>query len=388
MKKSILFLVCKWIITFGNRMQMVVLPVIVFSIWQSTELLSLTFIVETIPWLMISPFLTVLIKKYFTAKKAYIIGNLLRAICIISLTFFIKNYIMIIVIFFILGIINSCISPIYATLIRKNTSEDNLNYILSISLGVDDVISIIAPILVTIGLGMKMNPIIFIYLNALLMFGAACLGLAFPSHKEIKVDKIIVEERLIVLLNKFRQNIMKVIRNGKFSYIIVIESIRSFAEGMCIPILISYVLLVLKSQESIYTTGEIVNSIAQVILSLFYIIMIKKISQRATISIGTIFMGISLLLLCVTSTQISYMFSMFLLGGGMALRQIVAENILISNASETEVAHSVTIFNATISFSYIAGYGISIFLQNKPLIICGFFAGFILLILSVFKKDK
>ena len=51
-------LICRWITTFGLVLQNVALPIVIYKETQSTSLLSLIFIFETLPWLIIAPLIS------------------------------------------------------------------------------------------------------------------------------------------------------------------------------------------------------------------------------------------------------------------------------------------------------------------------------------------
>lgn len=92
-------LISRWLCTFGTILQSVALPIVVFSLTHSSELLSLTFIFETIPWMFVTPFIISFIIDKISVKRLYISCNILRAIFTFLLAFAIRSSIMTVMIF-------------------------------------------------------------------------------------------------------------------------------------------------------------------------------------------------------------------------------------------------------------------------------------------------
>ena len=166
-------LISRWLCTFGTILQSVALPIVVFSLTHSSELLSLTFIFETIPWMFVTPFIISFIIDKISVKRLYISCNILRAIFTFLLAFAIRSSIMTVMIFFVMGTLNSLIASLYSTLIKNTSQDEDVCSILGLSMGIDDVISILAPVLVTFVVSKNITGILFIYCNAVLLFLAA-----------------------------------------------------------------------------------------------------------------------------------------------------------------------------------------------------------------------
>lgn len=356
----IIIMLTKWLTTFGSYLQAVALPIIIYTATGSAELLSWTFFAETLPWLVVAPWFTKIVINSFSVKRAYILTNIFRGSLTFLLAFSMDNNVFVIIIFFFLGILNSIAAPLYSMLIKDNTNGLSLGEVLGISLGIDDVVSIVAPLVVSFVITVGGNGIIFIYINGVMLIMNAFLSTRIVSNNELIYCK---KEKLSNGQRKIREELLQ-LGKGNISYMVVSETCRSFVEGMCIPLFVVYVVSVIGAKEEIFTIGETMQAIAQVIMSGIYIIMKKKYTYNGIISVGAILISMALGLLCIFSHSAIYIFAMVLFGAGMAIRQIVAENLLISSFDGERLSNMVSLYNAVIALAYLMGYLLSA-VQNE-----------------------
>lgn len=359
MRDKWLLLLGKWLIMFGEGIQAVALPIVVYNFTQSSELLSLAFIFETIPWIFCAPFIILIVTEKFSVKQIYIICSYLRAVLIFLIPYLIKSSILVSVLFFFLGILNSMSSSIFSTFLKNNLEDKHLNKLLGFSMGIDDALNIVAPICVTIGITRHISAVTFIYIDSVLLFFAATLTFLVP-YVEISIKgndrkSDIFKESFILTIKKKIVNVM----NKNTKYLLISECSRSIVEGMCLPLLLIYVINILGHTEETYTYGKIIGSVAQVLISFVYILMVKHMSTTRIINIGTMLIFISLICLFLGYGIKTYLISMVLFGFGTAIRQLIGANIFISSFSETELSSNLSIINSIIASSYLVGYCIS-----------------------------
>lgn len=358
----IIIMITKWLTTFGAYLQSVALPIIIYTVTGSAELLSWTFFAETLPWLVVAPWFVKVVISTFSVKRAYILTNIFRGGLTLLLALSMYNNALVIIIFFFLGILNSIAAPLYSILIKDNTSGLSLGGVLGISLGIDDVVSIVAPLVVSLVITMGGDGIIFIYINGVVLIINSLLSTRIVSNNKL----ICYTDEKPSNAPQKRKIWEELLRLGKgnISYMVASETCRSFVEGMCIPLFVVYVVSVVGAKEEIFTIGETVMAFAQVVMSGIYIIMKKKCTYNRIISVGAILISMALGLLCIFSHATIYILAMILLGAGMAIRQIVAENLLISSFNGEQLSNMVSLYNAVIALAYLIGYLLSA-VQNE-----------------------
>lgn len=347
----------RWLCTFGAILQSVALPIIIFGLTNSSELLSLTFIFETIPWLFVTPFITSFIIGKIQVKYLYIICNLLRAIFTFLLAFVVYNTVMTVAIFFILGILNSLVASWYSTLMKNTSKDRDVRSVLGLSMGIDDMISILAPLLVTLAVSKKLDCILFIYCNAafLLLSAIFSFTIQYSPNEAAKIDSKIKDN------NVFRDTMhnFQTLLEPRIAFLVVSESLRSLVEGMCIPLLISYVVTVVRAEEELYSIGQVAGSVAQVFMSVVYICLAKKYKANWIVNLGAVLMMCSFFMLVLDLRPVYYLVSMIVLGAGMAIRQLVGESVFISSYEENVIARKISAFNSVVALFYLLGYILS-----------------------------
>lgn len=347
----------RFFISFGAAIQSIALPILIFSITNSTELLALTFIFETIPWLFIAPFISSVIMDKTSSKKLYISCNIFRAIFTFLLALTIKSQIMTVFIFFVLGILNSLIAALYSKLIKNISRDQNISTILGLSMGMDDAISVIAPIFVLFVIQKGGDGKVFIYTNAVFLMLSATVSLGIQNIVYDSSTRWEERKKNSTFVNIFYN--LKTLLEPQIIYLVISEGVRSLVEGMCIPLLISYVITVLHETEILYTRGQSVGAIFQVIMSIVYIYLVKRFKTSFLIDGSTIMMIVAFLALSFSNLSEWYLASMVVLGSGMAIRQLVGQNSFISSYEEYELSGKITAFNSVIAFCYLLGYALA-----------------------------
>lgn len=377
-------LLSKWSSTFGAFLQATALPLVIFDITGSSALLSWTFFAETLPWLLLGPFITNILVMRVSSKSLYMICNFSKGICTLMLAVWIDTSFLIVSLFFVLGIFNAVSASVYSALLRDNSNVDNLDKILGLSLGIDDVVSIVAPVCVTFIIGKGFDGIIFLYANGGILITTVLLCLKIHSKGvEAKRDTLELKETLNEIVYNYT-----FLRSSNIGYLVLSECFRSFVEGMIIPLLVIYAVNTTESGQELFAFGNIVMAISQVMMSFIYIYLKKIMHDNFIINIGATLISGGLLMLFFWSSKYIYCVSMLLMGLGMALRQLISENILISKFKEEKLSKIVSVYNSLISLAYLAGYMLSAFQPYLASVRVYLFIGGISLIIPIWINIK
>ncbi|WP_278391020.1 MFS transporter [Lactobacillus acetotolerans] len=378
MKKNLLFtLSARWIALFGSYLQIAILPIILFNITHSASLLAKTYLAETLPWIFVSPFLIPFLNKYANDKLVICINPIIRGVLVVLLAIFIYNHYTVVVIFFILGIMNAINASYNMKLMKSVIPEDRLDSYLGIILALDDVISVIAPLIVTFLLAKDVQPMIIIIINAF----ALTLNSLILFQVEMKwVHKNEINENKKVGIS--RESILWLFKNSKMRLLTTIEMLRSIAEGIFIPLLIVYFNVMIGGKDETFSFAGTLMCLAQVVFSFMYTIMSNRFHKKRLIMFATLSICFSLFIFINTKSVIFFLMASVLLGAGMSIRQLVAENMLISIPSEKDIAMATTNYNATIASAYLIGYFISV-TQTKNNVIIYFKVALLITIFSL-----
>lgn len=369
----------RWISLFGEFVQAAVLPIIFYKYTSSSLLLSAAFISETLPWVLVTPNIIGYIEKKLKDSFVLKFCALSKAILIFLLACFIEKSIIVLGIFFLLGIINSLYSSYNMKLMKVIIPENESEKSLGIILAIDDVISIIAPIIVTFFIFLGLSLELFLWLNASFKF-INYLILKLIKIKE-GLDKTNTDIKKSSSL-KIGKNMM---RNKKIRYLIEIEFLRSVFEGILMPILIVIVLDGINAKEEIYTMGVLVAAISQVIFSILYVKISKSMKDKIIVIYSTILICVTLVILTIVTYQVVYLIAMFFLGAGLAIRQLVAENIMLKLPSQDNIKSWTSNYNAIIATGYLVGYGLSIIKLKTDIFIL---MSLVLMIITLYKTFK
>jgi Na+/melibiose symporter-like transporter len=255
--------------------------------------------------------------------------------------------------------------------------EDRLDSYLGIILALDDVISVIAPLIVTFLLAKDVQPMIIIIINAF----ALTLNSLILFQVEMKwVHKNEINENKKVGIS--RESILWLFKNSKMRLLTTIEMLRSIAEGIFIPLLIVYFNVMIGGKDETFSFAGTLMCLAQVVFSFMYTIMSNRFHKKRLIMFATLSICFSLFIFINTKSVIFFLMASVLLGAGMSIRQLVAENMLISIPSEKDIAMATTNYNATIASAYLIGYFISV-TQTKNNVIIYFKVALLITIFSL-----
>ena len=296
----------------------------------------------------------------------YICCDICRALLTGLLVIFINVPVVVVVIFLLLGIFNSLMATYNSILIKKFSNENSLQAFVGIAMGVDDAISIIAPFIVTLAASFMIDYRVFIVMNAVCLVSASIVASTLDNIDAITKN------------NKTKGGILSSYQDlfvGKIGFLVISECLRSLTEGLCIPLFVSYVLEDLLAPERIYTIGEMFNSIAQVIMSFVYIIIMNKKGAKYVINSGAALIFLSLTGLVFNTNNICYILFMVIFGAGTAIRQLVGENVFIKEYETGQLSAKLASFNSLVATFYLIGYVLSFFapyiMSNKQVMLFG-----------------
>ena len=380
-------LICRWITTFGLVLQNIALPLVIYKETQSTSLLSLIFVFETLPWLIVAPLISEKSTNLFSIKNLYIMCDICRALLTGLLILFIDTPILVVMIFFFLGVFNSLMATYNSILIKNFSNEKSLQAFVGIAMGVDDAISIVAPFIITLAASFMIDYRVFIAVNAI------CLVIA--SVIAGTMDNTNVIEKKIKSKNNMMISYQDLFR-GKIGFLVVSECLRSLMEGLCIPLFVSYVMEELLAPERIYTIGEMLNSIAQVVMSFIYIIIMNKKGAKFVINAGAILIFFALGGLVLNINCEGYLALMIIFGAGTSIRQLVGENVFIKKYDVEDLSTKLANFNSLVAMCYVVGYTMSFFAPSVMSSKMVMFLGGLIVILptiydyinGIFKREK
>jgi predicted MFS family arabinose efflux permease len=386
MNKNIwLLLSSKWISNFGTHLHALVFPLIVYNQTQSVALLSLAFIAETLPWLLIGPIAPYFLKQRMTAKSILVMCDFLRFLIILGIIHFIADSWIILCLIFILGILNSIYSSFCTSIVKTNTTDLTLGTTLGISLGVDDMISLIAPALGAVLISAGVSPPLLLLVDSLTYLLSVFLLLGIKSEDN---SDYAIEDTSPNFLNQITEGFKIIWNNLELRWLVTIEGIRCLVEGISIPLLMLYVAQVLSSSDSTFTWSRAISAACAILASFIFIKLNNQISKQKLVKIGTLFLIVSMLLISVVHEIYIFFAASALLGIGMALRQLVSENLLIQVTQADKLAEVASAYNAAISSFYLIGYGLSV-IQQKGIPIPWFFTiGAFLLIMGSFLSNS
>ncbi|WP_342564864.1 MFS transporter [Paenibacillus sp. FSL R7-0345] len=371
MNKNIwLLLLAKWTSNFGTHFHMLAFPLLVYEKTQSVTLLSLTFIAETLPWLLIGPVIPHLIKNRFSPKAILLYCDFFRFIIVLGTIYFIDHTWIVLSLIFILGTLNSIHGSFRTSIVKSNTDDITLKTTLGISLGIDDVISMIAPVLGALMISNGVSSFNLLLLDALTYLMSAILLIGVKSERYTG-EEATQEKQYFV--REVTRGFHIIWNHPQLRWLATIEGIRSLVEGISIPLLMLYVVDVLSSSDATFAWSRALSAACAILASLFYIKWSLKISTEKFTKVGTIILIASMAIFSVIHHTVLFFIASALLGLGMAIRQLVSENLLIQVTPARDLPEVASAFNAAISSFYVIGYAISI-LPEQGIPVTYFFA--------------
>lgn len=387
MNKNIrLLLFAKWISNFGTQLHSLAFPIIVYNQTHSSTILSLAFIAETLPWLFIGPIIPHILSKKMPDKSILVLCDLMRFLIVIGILNFIKIPYIVLCLIFFLGCFNSIYGSFRTSIIKSNTDDLTLTKTIGISLGVDDLINMLAPAFGALLISIGILPTIFLMADSVSYLLSAFLILKIQSNEDKHLSE---SESNLNFYHQATEGFHTIWNNIELKWLVILEGIRSLVEGISIPLLILYVTQILLKSETTFAWSRAISSIFSILASLMYIKFEAKLAKGKFVNIGTAFLTISLLSMAFfNEIYVFYLASAFL-GIGMGIRQLVSENLLIKLTDNCKLPQVTSAFNAFISSLYLLGYGISIF-QREGISVVYFFAisGFLLLLGYFYKAPS
>lgn len=347
-----LILGSKWISNFGTQLHMLALPLIIYQQTQSVKLLSLSFIAETMPWLLIGPFAPHFLQPRMKARSVLILCDILRSALVIGVIFFIKSNWAVLALMFVIGTLNSIYGSFRTGIVKSNASDINMGKVLGLSLGVDDLLSIVAPPLgaALISAGVSAQTLLgmdaFSYLLSGIMI--ACIQTTDENSAS--------QSSRVQIWKGFKA----IWSNRRLRWLTSIEALRSLIEGITIPLLMLYVVQFLSGGERTFVWSRAISSGCAVVASLLYMRFSASVAKHRFVQGGTVLILLSLLLIIGSHRIEIFFLASAVLGIGMAIRQLVAENLLIDETHVEMLPQVASAYNSAIASFYLFGYGLSL----------------------------
>lgn len=373
MKDLKYILSARWIALLGGYFQSIILPILIFNMNDSAVLLSATYVAETLPWIIIAPILIPVVNKFVDDKILVCINPLFKAILVFLMSIYIYNYYVVIIIFIFLGILNSMNASYNMKITRSSIPQNKIDKFTGIILGVDDVISVIAPVMVTFLLIKNVSPIVILRYNSIMLI----ISFLLLTKINLKTNKEESNEEEVKVKKTY------LIKDSRLNYLTTLEFLRSVAEGVFTPLLIVYFKECIIATDEFYSFSQTLICLFQIIFSFLYIKLSQHISKKNIILIGTLNICIALLIIINIHTVAFYFIACCFLGIGMSLRQLVAENLLMFICTDENISVITTKYNSLVAFGYLIGYSISLIQINKYIVLYFLFS-LVLIIISLF----
>lgn len=382
MKRSnYLLLFAQWISNFGNHLHQIALPLLVYQKTGSAGDFALSLFAETVPWVFIAPVLSTFLKK-FSSKNVLLVSDIFRAVLTLAIAFYDWNKWEILIIVFALGSFSSIYGAFRIQTVKQLISNGSLNKYLSLSNGGNEFIALVAPLLGTILVSFGVSANYFMAIDSFTFVVSTGLLLFIPlTRSTISAKKRSKTSNPLKLLKKVEvSEIVKVIA--------VSEGLRSVAEGLFIPSLLTLLIKVNGFNQGQYTWIRTGMAIAGMLSAYIFLKYVSRWTYFRTHTVSTLLIAMGVILLPFISQFNSVIAVTAIVGLGMSLKQLLSDNIVITGSKEEVQAETVTIVNSLIALSYCVGYIISAKLDDEGSVLYLFASAGIILLSSLFLGKK
>lgn len=350
-RKAIQILLAQWTSTFGTHFHQLALPLLIYQRTGAVQDFAFSMLAETLPWVLFSP-IAIRHLKSFNVKRVLVTADLLRLIFCLVIALVPLPTANLLLLMVLMGSANSIYGAMRATIIREIVPQADLSRYLSVSLGGNDVLAISAPAIGALLLSAGLNSQYLMLIDGASYLISALLiaqlrFIAPPKRAESKQNSM-----------PFFAIIKYVSRHKTMGWVLWSECLRSSAEAIFVPLLLVVFVQVLQLSENDYATSRFFFSAASIAGAFAYGKYCSKKSVFVNHLISSLVIFIALLLLPLSSKHWAFVFS-FATGFGMALRQLLAENLFFTEPRKEMQAELVTTINAIVSAAYIVGYSIA-----------------------------
>jgi hypothetical protein len=322
-KNSILIIFAQWISSFGSKLHLLALPLIIYQNTNSAQLLALGFLAETLPWMILAPFLAIFLENK-NSKYILIISDLIRALLCILLAFTNYNTIFFLLVMFLLGIFNSIYGNFRIKLLNKSINKDDISRLLSITNAGLETIQIVAPAFGGILLSLKISASSFLLFDSLSFLLSALI--LVNIHFQHSSEKVQSNNKA-----KIHLGFKSIYNSNEIFKLTVSEAVRSISEAFFIPILILVVKEAYKLNESYFGWAQTSMSIGALVMAILFSKLSTPFFKDKAPSLSLLSLGVLQLILLNGNSLSVLLLMLSLIGATMSFRQISAEFSLLNH---------------------------------------------------------
>ncbi|MFJ6209524.1 MFS transporter [Lysinibacillus sp. NPDC092081] len=282
----------------GDAISLIALPLLIFKLTESAISLTIAFILEAIPWILIGPLVGVFIDK-INKKYVVIATDFIRFFLILCL-FFTENLIIIYTICFLTQAFAAIFAPARSALIPEIV-EKNL-YVKAIGLSHVgfQIVQVIGPLIAASLIGLIGLHTAFIIDSATFSISVICsMFIQYTFEKNKKIDKKDKQKRTFFF--DFKKGVAELIKNKVLKYVTAINLLKGLVSSFTTVGALLYVKnsLVLNSQDSdpVYGLVMAMFSIGLILGTWLIGYYEKQLDRRYLINVGLILQGLFLLMI-------------------------------------------------------------------------------------------
>lgn len=357
-RKALTLLASQWISASGNHLHQMALPLLVYQKTGSTGDFALALMAETIPWVICAPLLAPYLQR-FSAKHTLLLSDILRALICLVIAFYSWSQQELFGLMFLMGTCSSIYGAFRIQTVRALIPKEEITKYLSLSNGGNETIAMIAPLvgasLITFGLSPKT---FMVFDGITFLFSFAFL---FSLPKVARPERSEGESKI---RNPFKL-LARIEMSKAVKAITLSESLRSIAEGLFIPGLLTLLIQVQTLGESEYAWVRSCMAIAGIASAYIFVKIEKHWSNVVSHTVSTFMIIAGVVLIPFVPGFVAALILGFLIGFGMSFKQILSDNIVITRSEERFQAEIITLINSLIALSYCLGYAASVH-WDKP----------------------
>lgn len=341
-------LLAKWLSGFGDKLHLIVLPIIIYNRTGSSTYFALALAMESLPWIIVAPFLAPHVERIKT-KYTLIVLDILRAVACVIISQFDVGLLLLLVLAFLMGCCSSLFSSFRGKFLSSSIESAQTQRIVGTETSINNIISFSAPVAGGFLLASGLQPGSLLLLDALTyVISAAIIGTArCPAH--------LPEKHGSLGIHSFIANVKAIFANHKLKPLVVIEVMRNLAEGIFLPLMVVLIVKDLSQPEFMLAWSKTSTISAEILVSVVIAAFGNYMPKRILVVVSTIALAVSVILFPFSSSIPRILFVSFILGIGMGTRQIIAEVTVLNNSTGNRQGQIIATYNSLIALSCVVG---------------------------------
>jgi predicted MFS family arabinose efflux permease len=328
------------------------LPLLVYQKTRSSGDFALALMAETIPWVVCAPLLAPYLQR-FSAKNTLLFSDFMRALICLVIAFSVWSRSELFVLMFLMGTCSSIYGAFRIQTVRAVVAKEDITKFLGLSNGGNETIAMIAPLVGASLITFGFSPTLFMVFDSSSFLISFALLATLPT-----VSRPVRSETESKTRNPFKL-LTRIEVPSSVKAITLSESLRSVAEGLFIPGLLTLLIQVQTLGEAEYAWVRSCMAIAGIASAYIFVQIEKRWSESMSHTVSTVMIITGVLLIPFVPGFIAALILGFLIGFGMSFKQILSDSIVITRSVERFQAEIITIINSIISLSYCLGYAVS-----------------------------